>query len=72
MALHKLVNGEKVNLTPEEEAKTRSEWAENKIKHEEQKVALAEKKAKKAVAMEKIYANAGLTVEEKDLLKGNL
>jgi len=43
--LHKMVNGKRVDLTPDEEAAVRAEWAENSIKAAaDQKTASIEQK----------------------------
>lgn len=71
MALHKIVNGVRVDLTPEEEEKTLAEWEKNRLEHEAYKEMLrleAEKKEKlKQSAKEKLMAS-GLTQEEVEML----
>jgi len=47
MVLHKMVNGIKVNLTPEEEEKIRAEWEQNRIKHEQEMLEKQQEKAAK-------------------------
>ena len=67
MALHKLVNGKKVELTPEEEASIRAEWEEGAKKAEEKKRQLALKKEKQQLAIEKLLKD--LNEEEKAIIK---
>jgi len=73
MALHKMVNGVRVDCTPEEEEQIKSEWAANTAKAQER---IKEKKAKaakedklKKSAMLKLKA-VGLDVEEIAALLG--
>lgn len=70
MVLHKLVNGERIDLTPEEEKKVRAEWAANEIKHEQKRIEYEKRQALKKQAKQKLYNIAGLTVEEIEALEG--
>lgn len=68
MALHKIVNGIKIDLTPEEEAATLAEWEANRIKTEERRAEREATELRKQQARNKIALLAGLTEEEKQLL----
>lgn len=70
MGLHKIVNGVKVDCTPEEEKKIRAEWAENKIKNAELKKLRLEEKAEKERVVDKLLSS--LTEEERALIKPKL
>jgi len=60
MAMHKMVNGIKVDLSPEEEAAVEAEWAKNreaaKQKIAERNAKVAEQEKLKASAMAKLKA----------------
>lgn len=68
MALHKIVNGIRIELTPEEEAATLAEWEANRLKQEKRRAEREAREKLKQAAQEKIAALAGLTDEEKVLL----
>ena len=70
MGLHKIVNGVRIDLTPEEEEKTRAEWAENKIKIEARRVIREAKRIEKERVIDKLLS--ALTEEEKLLIKPKL
>lgn len=46
--MHKMVNGKRVDLTPEEEEKVKAEWAANRAKS-------AQKKAEKAAKIKQVH-----------------
>ena len=73
MVLTKLVvtpqGSNRIELTAEEEQTKTQEWADNIIARDQRDSDLAAKKTKKEAAMEKIYANAGLTAQERLDLK---
>lgn len=68
MALHKIVNGIRIELTEEEETATIAEWEANRLRVEAKRAELAKKEAVKKEAQEKLCALAGLTEEERLLL----
>ena len=70
MALHKMVNGVKVDLTPEEEVSVKAEWEANKIKIAKKKEEKEKRKAEKERVVEKLLA--GLEPEERELIKHKL
>lgn len=70
MVLHKVVNGVKMELTPEEEKQFLEEWQANKEKREAQKRLQEEKNAKFDLAMEKLLAP--LSDEERAILRERL
>jgi len=70
MALHKMINGVKVDLTPAEERSVRAEWEANKIKIAKKKEEKAKLKAEKERVVEKLLA--GLEPEERELIKNKL
>ena len=65
--LHKLVNGEKIYLTEEEEKATRAEWARNDEKRKQRRIQAAELKNKKEAALENLFQN--VSPQDKELLK---
>ncbi len=65
--LHKLVNGEKIYLTEEEEKATRDEWARNDEKRKQRRIQAAELKNKKEAALENLFQN--VSPQDKELLK---
>lgn len=71
MALHKMVNGKRVDLSPEEEAKVRAEWDANRAKRQEivaqKRAKLAEHNKNKESAMKKLRA-LGLEDQEIEAL----
>lgn len=71
MALHKLVNGKRIDLSQEEEDQIKAEWAANeqriRLKREEQQQKLEKKKALKSAIMEKME----MSEEDFDLLFNN-
>lgn len=70
MALHKMVNGVRVDLTEEEEEAIRKEWAENEAKIQAKKEARGQEIAEKERVISKLLS--GLTKEEADLIKPKL
>lgn len=68
MALHKMVNGKRVDLSPEEEAKVRAEWDANRAKKQQmmaqKRAKIAEHNKNKEVAMAKLRA---LGLEDKEI-----
>ena len=70
MALHKMVNGVKIDLTPAEEKAILAEWSYNEMKEREAKEALANKERRKAELKSDVMAKLGLTEEEMNILMG--
>ena len=72
MALHKMVNGKKIELSAEEEAVVRKEWEENRVKREqvkkEKEARILQLQQNLTSAMEKLKG-MGLTQEEIDALR---
>lgn len=70
MAMHKIVNGERVDLSPEEEVEMLADWERNRINQQE-KLRLAEIKEKiRQSAIAKLQ-EMGLSFEEiESLMKG--
>ena len=62
--MHKMVNGERVELTPEEEAA----WIEKGRRHEEKMAKIAAEKAAKKEQRDKLLERLGLTEAEAELL----
>ena len=69
MTRHKLVNGEKINLTPAEETARNQRETENKIVSQAKKDAEANAIAKKASGKQKLL-DLGLSEEEVKALIG--
>ena len=70
MALHKMVNGIKIDLTPEEEKKIEAEWASNKIKYAALREERRIKKKEKERILNKLMSN--LTEEEREIIMPNM
>lgn len=70
MGLHKMVNGIKVDLSPEEEKKVLAEWEQNRIKSELKRKEQEDLRIKKEQVVEKLLSS--LTEEEKLLIKPKL
>jgi len=69
MALHKMVNGTKVDLSPEEEAKVRAEWAENEKQAEREIKKVKDQEFHRKTAKNKLKALGLSEVEIDSLLK---
>lgn len=71
MGLHKMVNGVRVDCTPEEEEQIKAEWEANRIKNEEKKqrriAEMEEKENHRKSAIQKLQS-MGLSKEEIDAL----
>ena len=67
MALHKIVNGVKIDLSPEEETALRAEWEANRIERERKRIEHEELKLKKEKIVDKLLIS--LTEEEKTFIK---
>lgn len=64
MGMHRIVNGVKVDLTPEEEHEVNQEWIAN-MKAKKERAKVAEKREKdRQSALDKIYGLAGLSEDE--------
>ena len=68
MALHKIVNGIRIDCTPEEEAAILAEWEANRLESERRAQLRASREAMKKSAQEKLCNLASLSEEEKALL----
>jgi hypothetical protein len=66
--MHKIVNGERVELSKEEEENLKAEWEKNRLEQLQQKAKEQEKLAAKQEAIRKIQATAGLNNDEIKLL----
>ena len=69
MVLYKAVNGIHVQMSDEEEAELRAEWAANDLAKQERDVAQALKKQEDAAALEALKLKLSLSDKEIDLLK---
>lgn len=67
MALHKMVNGVKVDCTPQEEAEILAEWEKNRLENEKKRLEREAERAKYEAALDKLLSN--LTEEEQLILK---
>lgn len=71
MALHKMVNGQRIELTPEEEAQILEEWKQNELR---MKIELDQLKMENELEKARIESaklklrNLGLTTEEIEAL----
>ena len=70
MALHKIENGIRVDLTPKEEEEIKAEWASNKIKLEARREEIRVKEFEKERVINKLLGS--LTEEEAALIKPKL
>lgn len=70
MKLHKMVNGKKIELSDEEEAKVRAEWAENAVKNEEKRQKRKSALEKQKMLKEKFASLMGCEVSDIDLMMG--
>ena len=70
MALHRVVNGERVEIPLEEEVEIQAEWEKNRLEKEQKKEDLAAKEKLRLDSMEKLRSSIGLTEEEANLLFG--
>ncbi len=68
--LHKMVNGEKIFLSEEEEKRIRAEWVENKAKAEIERQEMKAMQEKKRMLREKFASMMDITMEEFDLMMG--
>lgn len=66
--LHKMVNGQKVFLTEEEEKEMRAEWASNEMKAAERKMIQEAEIKKKYELKQKLCSLMGITMEECELM----
>lgn len=70
MTLHKMVNGQKVFLKPEEEEALRKEWLENARIADEERRQEKVKLETRSILKTKVSEKLGITVEELELLIG--
>ena len=70
MALHRMVNGKKIDLTEEEEVSLRAEWAANAIKANEERMLEKQNLERKQQIIQKLAEASGQTVEDIELLMG--
>ena len=68
MALHRIVNGKRVNCSKKEEAAIRKEWKENKFFKEAKDVIKRKEEKKKKLILEDVRKRLGLSNEEIELL----
>ena len=70
MALHKMVNGKKIDLTEEEEISLRAEWAANAIKANEERMLEKQNLERKQQIIKKLAEASGQSIEDIELLMG--
>ena len=70
MKLHKMVNGKKVELTDEEEAKVREEWTRNRAENEIKRQKMKSAKEKQLMLKQKLADLMQCPVEDIDLMLG--
>jgi len=68
--LHKMVNGNKVLLTEDEELILKAEWEKNRIEHDKRRLKIKADKERKSELKAKLAEMLGATSEEIDLLVG--
>lgn len=68
--MHKMVNGVRIECTPEEEAEIKADWERGRIRQEERQRLKQEQDLKKAEIKEKAASNLGISIEELKLILG--
>jgi len=69
MALHKMVNGIKIDLTPEEEEETLQSWVNGEIKATNRRLAREKEQEMKQNILDKILSKLDLDVNETEVAK---
>lgn len=64
MVLHKIVNGIRIDCTPEEEESIKIDWERNRIKKEQRRIERERKEFEKKQLQEKIANTVGISIEE--------
>lgn len=69
--LHKMVNGNRVDLTEEEEIALRAEWEKNQIAYSEKRLQKEIEEQAKDMAKKRLCEKLGIEMEELKLIEGN-
>jgi len=69
--LHKMVNGQKIDLTEEEEIAIRAEWEQNRIELNEKRMAKKALDEDRLRLKGEVCKKLGITIEELELITGN-